>query len=790
MECPSDGMPYDFATVSFRSVQAMPRNHYGDEYYLPFRWNNGRAQLTPHWTPDGSAIVFGHQGRIYVIDANGSDLRSLSGSFEPAYAYSEGNDIDFSPALSPDGCRVAYTTLRYAEGAIRVHTYEIASQAIDGSDRRRLTRNNWDDVSPAWSTDGSRIAFVSQREDGLRVFTMASDGSDEHGVAPLVEAQTDPPVWSPDGSRLAFVGEHSEIVSLEWVDGYDGPVTTTDNYKLRREAIYIASPDGESLSKLAWSDAPGAPPRVRKGASTLPIPEEDVTGFQWSPDGRSVAFSARYYGESDKLYVARSDGTEVKRVFDPSAIPESGLYESGLYTRAAISNIIWTDDGSTMSLVVSGYVKIRDTLRPVISVYTVAVDGSEVRLVVDKQDSEDYRKRPDGLVGSGPAQIILRSGAGPNLPPEISGWIVSTIAWDESEEKVLVRTAGGRLVPAWPDVGDAAETAQLCADDRIVPDAEENPGLVNDCRVLMAIRDSLAGSEVLYWSADAPIQEWAGIVVAGEPPRVHALNSVLGVQLNGTISPEISGLTELRTLNLEGNVLHGSIPPELGNLENLEFLDLGGWSFGYNHLTGNIPPELGNLSNLRYLDLRGNGFDGEIPAELGNLLNLKELHLGDNPLQGQIPAALGNLSKLVVLYLGGNRSELTGTIPPELGNLRNLRSLRISWTQLSGSIPPELGNLSQLRVLALPGGAYNEGGLTGAIPPELAKLERLNSLNLENNRLEGSIPQEFGNWVREREDGGYSTSLSYMNLSGNLLEGCIPAKMRFIRGDIGLPLCE
>ena len=251
------------------SGETMPRGGTSTVASLPIPspWSRSSAQLTPHWTPDGSHIVFGHEGRIYVVDASGSDLKSLSGSFEPAGPWDwdlSPAPWDFSPTLSPDGSMVAYTTLRYAS-----RTYEIATQPIDGFDCQRLTRNDWDDVSPAWSPDGSRIAFVSHRKDGPRLFTVTPDGADERSVAPTVGVQTVPPAWSPDGSRLAFVGEEEEIVSLTWLDTYyraRPPVTrVSQRWSLLREAVYVASADGSSVRKLDWADATDAPPLTRVG---------------------------------------------------------------------------------------------------------------------------------------------------------------------------------------------------------------------------------------------------------------------------------------------------------------------------------------------------------------------------------------------------------------------------------------------------------------------------------------------------------------------------------------------
>ena len=180
-----------------------------------------------------------------------------------------------------------------------------------------------------------------------------------------------------------------------------------------------------------------------------------------------------------------------------------------------------------------------------------------------------------------------------------------------------------------------------CSDGAVVPDPEENPGLVEDCRVLLGIRDRLSGSATLDWGSDRSIMDWPGVTVNGEPLRVRALINTTSlsyyyfVRLDGQIPPEIGSLTALERLELSGTGLNGRIPPELGNLANLERLDLS-----VNRLTGSIPLELGTLANLESLDLSNNRLTGSIPLGLGNLANLRELYLAGNELTGCIPSAL------------------------------------------------------------------------------------------------------------------------------------------------------
>ena len=96
-------------------------------------------------------------------------------------------------------------------------------------------------------------------------------------------------------------------------------------------------------------------------------------------------------------------------------------------------------------------------------------------------------------------------------------------------------------------------------------DAANNPGLVSDCDTLLAVKDTLRGTEDLNWSASVPISEWDGITVRGAPKRVTKLDtSGTGLTLTGTIPSELGSLTKLTILRLSGNELTGTIPSTVG----------------------------------------------------------------------------------------------------------------------------------------------------------------------------------------------------------------------------------
>ena len=216
--------------------------------------------LSPAWSPDGSRIAFTsfHKSNpsVYVLDlSGGSELKRMCGALARLCS---------GAAWSPDGKWMALSaTLEGNSELFKVRWGEKGAPV-------RLT-NDWSiDVSPAWSPDGKQIAFVSDRTGKPDLFILDV----EEGTARRLTFEgsySGDPDWSPRGDWIVFASR---------VDG---------DFQ-----IFRIRPDGTERTQL--TSGPG-----------------DSMSPSWSPNGRLIAFSSNQAGTYD-IYLLRMDGSGRKRI--------------------------------------------------------------------------------------------------------------------------------------------------------------------------------------------------------------------------------------------------------------------------------------------------------------------------------------------------------------------------------------------------------------------------------------------------------------------------------------------
>ena len=90
----------------------------------------------------------------------------------------------------------------------------------------QLTDNGISDGQPAWSPEGKRIAFTSDRAGDVEIFVMRSDGSQVEQLTDSPDSDLEP-VWSPDGLHLAFTSKRRGNLEVSLMDLADGKVRAT-----------------------------------------------------------------------------------------------------------------------------------------------------------------------------------------------------------------------------------------------------------------------------------------------------------------------------------------------------------------------------------------------------------------------------------------------------------------------------------------------------------------------------------------------------------------------------------
>jgi Tol biopolymer transport system component len=276
-----------------------------------------RSTETPQSIPQG-----GRWG-IYQLSLEGNEIQLIYATPERI----SGLDLD------ENGNRLVFA--QFISGSANENS-EIMTISTDGTDLKRLTENNLWDLYPAWSPDGSQIAFLTWRADSLDIYRMDSSGSSQQ---PLFASEDHDADISWAGEWIAFT---------------------------RQSRIWLMHPDGSDPHPLTQ------PPRAGEwGNANLPFGDYDP---RLNPDGTQVVFSrlvddASQHGNYD-FYMITTDGTAETR------LTQTG-YAQGLSS--------WSHDGKMLLFIVAAIGEAGKY-----DLYLMNADGSDQRNITPAFFPDDF----------------------------------------------------------------------------------------------------------------------------------------------------------------------------------------------------------------------------------------------------------------------------------------------------------------------------------------------------------------------------------------------------------------
>jgi dipeptidyl aminopeptidase/acylaminoacyl peptidase len=176
-----------------------------------------------------------------------------------------------SPEISPDGTRVAYT-VREADWDGNAYETQIWIADVASGRTHQLTNSRKSSSAPAWSPDGRRLAFISDRSDKRQIYAIDPD----HGeAAPLTtrEEGVSSFAWSPDGRTIAFTATEPKPQAIKDREQKYGEFEVIDQ-EPRMTHLFVLDVASKAVRPL----------------TTGPF---TVGSFDWSPDGSAIAFDHR-----------------------------------------------------------------------------------------------------------------------------------------------------------------------------------------------------------------------------------------------------------------------------------------------------------------------------------------------------------------------------------------------------------------------------------------------------------------------------------------------------------------
>ena len=175
---------------------------------------------------------------LHIADADGQNAQAALISREPI----------ISPTWSPDGSRLAYVSFENKKPVIYVHSLLSGQRVV-------VANFKGSNSAPAWSPDGRRLAVTLSKDGGSQIFLINADGSGAQRVSTGMGINTEP-FFAPDGQTLYFTsdrGGSQQIYATNLSGGGDRRVTFEGSYNVSPRI----SPDGKTLAFITRRDGGG-----------------------------------------------------------------------------------------------------------------------------------------------------------------------------------------------------------------------------------------------------------------------------------------------------------------------------------------------------------------------------------------------------------------------------------------------------------------------------------------------------------------------------------------------------
>lgn len=256
----------------------------------------------PAYSSDGGAITLlsnrlrSDDGELdpFQMDANGENVLTLANDLPTILNVLSSGRLNWDFSYGARGA-LAFVTLR----DLNLETYAVETDAVGAVTERNLTQNGAVDWFPAWSPDGSRLAFASDRDGDQEIFVIDRDGSN---LRQITDSPRDDlfPAWTSDG-RIVFYSERE---------------FTLESGRL---ALYVVDPNADSPTPSLIDG------QLMSSDGQLPV----IADIQYTPDRSAQVYMSNregrwnlYYADSmgrDEINLTQSQGDSIFPIWQPAS---------------------------------------------------------------------------------------------------------------------------------------------------------------------------------------------------------------------------------------------------------------------------------------------------------------------------------------------------------------------------------------------------------------------------------------------------------------------------------------